>query len=206
MRGEYYDETAKDVVWHSRDELSFLYEVAAGVYDDTRIDGYVFQCGIFGGGSACALAQAVKDVRSNYKPVIAIDSFYKYGHFTAKDLVGDFVYRECRENSHALGLPDNLIFIVGNDVPFITQFWRAPIRMAFVDTVHSYHHTLEEIHAVLPHITQHGWLLFDDYFYKEMRVKEAVDEFFSAYTARQFWVYQFQNKLLTVKFDTPIQQ
>lgn len=203
VRDEHYSD--KNVVYHSHDELSFLYEVAAGVYDDTRIDGYVLQCGIYSGGSACALAQAIKDSRSPYNPVIAIDIFWKHANPTDGQLRNDFIYRESRDNLHAHGLGHNLMFIVGNDVPFITRFWRVPIRMAFIDTVHSYHHTLEEIHAVLPHIARHGWLLFDDYFFKAMRVKEAVNEFFGAYTARQFWAYQFHDKLVALKFDTPIE-
>ena len=200
VRGEHYN-NGKDVVWHSPEELALLYDIAAGAYDELR-NGYVLQCGIFGGASACTLGQAIKETRAKYNPVIAIDIFRKRN--TDADRLTQFVHKESWDNLHAHKLEDHLIYVTGHDVQFITLFWRMPLQMAFIDTSHSYQHTVEEIHAVLPYITNQGWLLFDDYFSTRVQVREAVDGFFCAYTTRAFWAYEIQNKILCIKFDTPI--
>lgn len=198
-RGDKYKEHR--VIWHNLEELQFLYELAAGEYNPPNAEGYVLQCGIFCGGSACVLAKAVKDSKQTYKPVIAID-VYKHGS-TKPELLQEtgFAYQEARVTQHAHDLTNYLYLVIGNDLEFIKNFWKPQIRLAFIDSSHSYNHTVQEIAIIIPYVAANGIVLFHDYFNPTTGVEKAVNEFFTNYNARTFTAYNFRNRILAIKFD-----
>ena len=199
-RGDAYQ--SNRVIWHHREELYLLYDLAAGVYDEETIEGYVFQCGVYCGGSACVLGSAIKDTNQHYKPVFATD-IYKHSDpdpFLQQDVTNAYV--ESRLNQHKHDLTFHLYFGVGDDLFFLRQFWKPPIRLAFVDSSHSYHHTQAEIYALLPFISVGGYLVFHDYFREHegpIGVLRAVNEFFNDYKDRRFEAFNFNDRLLIVK-------
>ena len=188
------------VVWHSEDELCFFHDLAAGIYDERNVRGFILQCGIYTGGSACAFAMGLKDLPVGYNKVIAIDPYHPINGFSSPNNASNMhVVQEAILNREVLGLRRYLTYVIGHDVDFVSHFWRNPIRIALIDTSHMYRHTVEEIYAVLPHIQPGGWLLFHDYYFdKPNGVNFAVDEFFSGFP-RPNQAYEFNTRTLVIR-------
>lgn len=201
VRGNKYDE--KRIIWHNVEELQLLYELGAGRYDFPNVNGYVLQCGVFCGGSACVLAKALKDSRQKYSPMVAIDIYNNPGD-KERQLEMEFAHRETRLNQLVLDLTDFLYIVVGDDAVFVENFWKGPLRLCFIDSSHSYKHTLIEIGVVLPHVATDGYIVFHDYFNQTEGVRKAVDEFFSQYTAREFAAYNFRDRILVMQLGRKI--
>lgn len=199
-RGDAYD--VNKVIWHKMDELRMLYDLASGKYDTPETAGYVFQGGIFCGGSACVMARALKDANHNYKPIVAVDV---YAHGSKRREPNDEARTalvESHINVQKLELSDWLYLVWGTNQIVLSKLLAIPLRMAFLDSSHGYLSTLEETRALIKHMAPHGYIVFHDYWSPDWGVGKAVNETFNAYTDRRFWVYNFRNRFLIVKFDT----
>lgn len=201
-RGAAYNE--ERVIWHSRDELSFLYQLASGMYDSSDMVGHVFQGGAFCGGSACLLGLALKESDHKYKPAIAVD-IWRHGSPDPKFQVEmGWAHAEARLSMLKLELEHHLYFVMGENTVFLDNFMNSPIRLGFLDSSHSYKGTLLETHAILKRIAWRGWLVFHDYFKENLKVSHAVNEIFNAYHDRKWYAYNFRNRFLIIKFDREI--
>ena len=197
-RGNAYEQHR--VIWHIQSELFLLYDLAAGVYDATAVPGYVFQCGIYCGGSACVMGTALKDNPILPRPMIAIDKYTNPLDALRQDISNAFI--ETRLNQHKHNLTKFLYIVVGNDLDYVKHFWHAPIRLVFIDSSHSYQHTLSEIRAFIPHVSDGGYMIFHDYFVdKQDGVQAAVNEFFNSFTRRPFRAFSFEKQLFIIQFD-----
>ena len=191
------------VVQHSANELHALYEIAARTHDTVQIDGHVLQCGLFCGGSAIMMAHALRDDDSNEHPLIAIDSYTK-NYRPLRDLF-DNAYFEMRENVWEFRLHEHITTVLSDTVSFLTHFWNAPLRIAFIDSSHHYEPTLAELSLILPHLTDGGWLILHDYFSEDTPgVNRAVDEVFQTEDVNGFSFYQAdQLAIIHKNVDTP---
>ena len=212
----------RDNVFHTEQEFVFLYDLLTNWYGIEHMpEGAVLQLGIFCGASACILAMANRDCHSSYKSVVAVDPFYKMD-IDDSDALIDCAYMESRENMRRLKLDkQDLTLVVQWDVDFIKDVWQLPTRCVLIDSSHFYEQTLEEIQAILPHISENGIMLFHDYFNKdtpgsEWAVRRAVHDFFNQYSDRCVYLYLDtpntdinsqnipSNGFAIVRFDQPL--
>lgn len=201
-RGNEY--TERRVVWHSRDELSFLYQLASGMYDTRDMAGYVFQGGVFCGGSALALGLGLKESNHKYKPAIAVDIWRHDSPDPKFHIEIGRAYAEARQSLLELGLEHYLYFVMGVNEVVLDKFMNCPIRIGFLDSSHCYEGTLKETRSILKWIAWKGWLVFHDYFEESVDVSKAVNEIFNEYRDRKWWAYNFRDLFLIIKFDMEI--
>ena len=142
---------------HSAEDLRAYYEIARGFHND-RVDGHVVQLGIYRGGSACAIALGLKEADSA-TPLVCVDNF---SYANSPETTDDVMLAQ-KHLIEALGLRSHVVSVWHDSVAFFDKFWDFPIRFAFIDTNHSYEHTIEEIKVLEPHIVSGGWLGFHDY-------------------------------------------
>ena len=202
-RGGAYNEA--HVIRHNMEELYFLYDLARGEYD--TLDGYIFQGGVFCGGSACAMALGLKDAHNTNKPLVAVDVFKAAGANVFPEDKAHWAFVEARQNMIALGLEEQMCLSMCNDVA-VAPLFRPQFRIIMIDSSHSYRHTLAELDAMIPLVTRNGFMVLHDYYETHCGVKQAVDEYFAGFDARRFWIYDFErpvhdtsNRFIVVKFE-----
>ena len=186
----------REIVQHTLSELVALYEIASGWHNKDVLKGYSLQCGVFAGGSACVIADALRSINTSYTPLIAIDN-YTRNYAPMRELFNQ-VYLECRENIWANDFHHYINLVVADDLDYLKHFLNVPLQFAFIDSSHHYEHTLKELAFIFPHLIRDSWLIFDDYFSeKTPGVKRAVDEFleskpntFTAYQAKGLLILQ----------------
>lgn len=204
-RGDAY--TGENIIWHSEEEMRFLYDFVTQCVSNES-EGYILQCGIFCGGSACMLASACRDMKYKWYPVLAIDNFYSSAPLPSKPGIQprliDFAATESRLSLLTHDLMPYLHLVQADDCQFISSFWTKPVQFAFVDSSHLYEHTLQEIQLLVPHISSNGMLLFHDYWNPELGVGTAVNEFFRAYRDRTVYAYSFKQRFVIIKFDSQL--
>lgn len=167
------------VVQHSRKELQTLYEVAARAHDPGLIEGHILQCGIFCGGSALMMAHALRDDKSTDQTMLAIDSYTK--DYRPLRILFDNAYMEYRENLWEFRLHEHITAVQSDTVSYLSEFWKHPIRMAFIDSSHHYEPTKKELELIVPHLVDGGWLLLHDVFNEDTPgVRRAANEVFAA--------------------------
>lgn len=168
------------VVQHTHSELVTLHEIVARKHDHHRIDGAVLQCGILCGGSALVMAHALRDDNSTDEPLVAIDSYVKsYSPMTS---VFDDAYLEYRENLWQFRMEKNITSVMADTVQYLAHHWQQPLRVVFIDSMHHYEHTRNELNLILPHVLPGGWLILHDYFSDEPPadgVSRAANEVFA---------------------------
>ena len=155
------------------EEICVLYELARGLHDDAEIDGYCVDLGTFRGGSAAAMALGVRD-GGQTAPVQTVDPYAE--PCPRKHDPQRYNYAEARETFMRLGVEDYVYqHITRSDMFFTT--WRCLVRVAFIDTSHSYEDTQEEIEEACLGLEFGGWIVFHDYSETYPGVRYAVDEF-----------------------------
>ena len=162
-------------VLHGETELRDLYEVALGLHDTADVTGHVIQCGTYRGGSAAVLAMALKN-RHATLPVITIDNFNYARNNDETSETTDDVFLAHKRLLDTLELQKYINSVWGDDVEFLSKSWNMPIRMAVIDSSHSYEHTWKEINAISPHIVPGGWMVFHDYRPQSMGVPHSIHE------------------------------
>ncbi len=177
------------VVQHSQAELLALHEIAARTHDTVHLDGHVLQCGMFCGGSAFMMGHALRDDASNKHPLVAIDSYTK-DYRPLRQLFDD-AYFEMRENLWEFRLHEHVTAVLSDTVSFLTHFWNAPLRVAFIDASHHYEPTLNELNLIIPHLVDGGWLILHDMFSEDTPgVQRAVNEVFESKDLHEFEFYR----------------
>ena len=157
-------------VLHGRAELEALYEVALGLHDDTGDSGHIIQCGTYRGSSAAVLAMAIKDRRAKV-PVITIDTF-EQEHIPGEE----DVFIAHKKLLETLELTRHIASVWHNDMNFMSNCWNLPIRLAVMDSEHSYEHTWHQIKTISPYIVPGGWMVFHDYKPQSIGVPRAIHE------------------------------
>lgn len=162
-------------VLHGETELRDLYEVALGLHDTTDDFGHVVQCGTYRGGSAAVLAMALKNRRAKAR-VITIDNFtWARNNKEISETVDD-VFLAHKRLLEILELQNYIVSIWHKDLDFLDKLWNMPIKLAVIDSSHSYEHTWKEINAISPHIVPGGWMVFHDYTPRSIGVPRAIHE------------------------------
>ena len=202
-RGDEYNEA--HVIRHNMEELYFLYDLARGEYD--TLDGYIFQAGVFCGGSACAMALGLKEARNANKPLVAVDVFKAAGANVFPEDKAHWAFIEARQNMIALGLEEQMCLGMCSDIA-VAPLFRPHFRIIMIDSSHAYNHTLKELVAMTPLVVKNGFMVLHDYYETHCGVKQAVDEYFDSYDKRQFQIYDFErpvhdtsNRFIVVKFE-----
>lgn len=186
-RGASFD--AAYVVQHSDAELAVLYEIVRGEHDEAPLSGSVVQCGIFCGGSAIAMAHAVRDDESAREPLVAIDSYTK-DYAPLRELFSN-AYHEFRENLWEFRLQDYITAVMADTGVFLEHFWRQPTRVAFIDASHHYEPTRKELSCILPHLVDGGWLALHDYFNEDTPgVAQALNELVHGESIKHYTAYR----------------
>lgn len=197
-RGDAFDSAY--VVQHSDAELMALYEIVQGEHDNAPLSGSVLQCGIFCGGSAITMAQALKD-QNAAAPVVAIDSFTK-DYAPLRELFSN-AYHEFRENLWEFRLQDYVIACIADTGVFLEHLWQQPTRVAFIDSSHHYEPTLKELNCILPHLVDGGWLILHDYFSEQTPgVARALDEVINARGMEHYACYRQDELAILMAIDT----
>ena len=177
-------------IYHDWIELCILYELACGFHDAPDVSGYIVHCGIHRGGSLCVMALGTFNSLTT-TPVIGIDPYdTRRTHNGIEDFSG-VAYRILRENIHVLKLIDFVCPIIFDDVKLF-DFFKVPIRIAFIDSLHEYDHTKREIELLLPNLVDNGWFVFDDYLPEPNGIMDAVNEFIDSNTEFEFNLYCYQ--------------
>ena len=164
---------------HSEFELRALYDVVAGLHDDTLPAGHVVNLGTYRGCNACVMAMALRAIDS-LAPLITIDRFMSYWDDAEEPDRYDRVFLDHKQIIDKMMLEDWIVSIRHDSLGVLTHFWGYPIRVAVVDTEHSYEQASKEIELLHPHIVSKGWLVFHDYRDRYSGVVRAVNEFLNS--------------------------
>lgn len=128
----------------------------------------VLELGVREGNSTLALLEAVREIS---------------GHLWSIDL-------EARDTVKKLivkyGLSDFWTFIQDDDLSYS---WELPIDHLFIDTLHTYKHTLKELHKYEPYVSKGGIISMHD-LTSCIGVSRAAQEYFSRRDVR---IYQYFN-------------
>lgn len=190
------DESIREIK-HTGMELQIVYELAYGYHNEPGLPGYCVNCGVFLGGTACAMAKGVRDSNNPYKPVIGIDPYIAWGK--SGQFFDAATFAELNSNVLALKLQDYLCFVVHPDESYLS-LWSNPIRFALIDTNHGYEQTKTELNLLEPYIVNGGWLFIHDYDPK-YGVFEAVNEWYASYTKRSITPYRSKQGTLLIKWN-----
>ena len=175
----------KDSVWSEPEELYALYELAFGLHNNPSTEGYVIEFGSYRGGSTCVMGKAIRNSRTHYRPLFAVDPY-------PKNSPSDYAYVISRENYHRLDLTYYICPVICNCLEFL-NFWTLPIRFAFLDASHKYELTKQEISAIMPHIVNDGWLVCDDYEEEDWtQVIPALNKFIDTQTEYDLEIFQIK--------------
>lgn len=180
---------------HAPIELAALYELACGLHDTIPMpDGHVINCGTFRGSNACAIASALKHIGFT-TPILTIDPFnYAHTKYYPNDTT-DLVFLHHKQLIEHFGLQNLIASVYHTDLEYLEHFWAKPIRIAVIDTTHSYPQTQQEIQALTAHIPTGGWFISHDFMPENEGVVQALHEFLHS-TRRQYkllntWAYLF---------------
>ena len=157
---------------HTTFELCIFYEMAYGMHSDQE-SGYIYQSGIWQGGSLCAMGLAVKQaIADGYNldfPIIGIDRYrsevrhYNLMVFKRKILEFDL---------------HNYICPILQASHLVLSWNIHPARLILIDTEHTYDYTKKEIENALPLIAESAWMLLHDFGHEKFPgVRRAVEEF-----------------------------
>jgi predicted O-methyltransferase YrrM len=153
------------------DQLIRLYELTASISCKNKV---VVELGTRRGNSTRALLAAVND---------------SGGHLYSVDI------GKCGHALSALGRESNWTFTRGDDLEVIKQ-WNLPIDHLFIDTSHTYEHTLAELREWGGWVKAHGIIsLHDIHYRKTPGVMEAIRKYLSENPSFEFTEYSGSNGL-----------
>lgn len=165
-QGVYYP----DRIGHTYEEMCAFYELAAGYHD--AASGYTMQFGISSGGSAVIMGMALRESRNDYAtPLVAIDPYLSVE--TGYEIESQ---RVAKDNIQRLGLAAFVCPITYTAFEFVDAFWDKPVRLAVIDTIHSYKQTKQETACILPYMVKGGWLVVHGYHPKSIGCVEYINE------------------------------
>jgi O-methyltransferase len=149
----------------------------------TNLIGEFAECGVYRGGTAYLLANAIRSC-SPGKKLHLFDTFEGMpetaGKQTDGHIKGDFGDVNLQEVQHYLSQFDHICYHVGN-IPWTFQNVRAS-KFCFVHIdVDIYRSTFDSLSFFYPRLVQGGVLVIDDYGFLQYRyaAKKAVDDFMS---------------------------
>jgi len=161
------------------DQLIRLYELTVNI---PHRDKVVVELGTRRGNSTRALLAAVND---------------SGGHLYSVDI------GKCWRAVSALHEEPNWTFTRGDDLEVVKQ-WSLPIDHLFIDTSHTYEHTLTELREWGGWVKLHGIIsLHDIHYRKTPGVMEAIQKYLSENLSFQFTEYKGSNGLGVIK-KTPL--
>lgn len=173
-----YFEVAAPKTLVSADRCYVLYTL---LRQALHLDGDVWECGVYKGGTAAMLAAILKDHNST-KHLYLFDTFEGIPETNPnKDLHkrGDFSDTSLEAISNYVGFEKQRVIRKG----FIPDTFRgleaAKISFAHVD-VDIYQSILDCLNFIWPRLTNGGFIIFDDYGFPTCPgARSAVDEFFA---------------------------
>ena len=183
------------------EEYLMLYEIVAGLHDDSYVEGFVVEFGSCEGVSASIIASAIQDHRPNdfYSKLIAVDPYPSFSNFSFIRAFDLYRKMELTEYIHP---------IIARSFSFL-PLWNHPTRVFLIDSSHTYDETKLEIEGVLPLLLKGGWMLFHDYLYfpegvppekDSNRVHLALHEFLDSQTDYKIDVY-YEHTLIALHFE-----
>ena len=180
---------------HCSPELFALYEVVLGLHDGGQTpSGHIVNCGTYRGGNACVMATALRH-SGNDTPLVTIDSFIYASENFAKGETTDRVFLGHKQVIERLGLQPLIVSVFHTDLEYLNHFWNLPIRIAVLDTLHTYEQTQTEIDVLTTHIVPGGWFVSHDYMPEFPGVVRAIHDFLNSTTRRYklfaAWAYLF---------------
>ena len=165
-RGVYYP----DRIGHTYEEMVTFYELAAGGYG--RASGFTVQFGLSSGGSAVIIGMGLRECGKDYAtPLVAIDPYLSVE--TGYEIESQ---RVAKDNIQRLGLSDLVCPITFTAAEFVDTFWDKPVRLAVIDTIHSYEQTKQETDCILPYMIRDSWLVVHGYHPASIGCVEAINE------------------------------
>ena len=106
---------------------------------------------------------------------------------------------EAKRRIREAGLQDGWTFVQANDLELDLTRVPQPVDLLFIDTVHSYTHTVAELKRYAPLVKIDGWIVLHDYI-SFPEVGQAVHEFIEASVAKpSFYPYVHQNGLAILR-------
>lgn len=180
-------------IQHTPEELRMLYEVACGAHDSTKIEGDIVQCGTWKGGTARLMGEAV--MRRNLgETVVTIDNFQGNGEQSRH------IFAVHKEILNELVMSDCVVSVWHDDIHYLSRFPVSRLRMAVLDSQHSYKHVIRQISLVNRLLIFNGWLVVHDF--TEEGPRAAINEYLESvdytYTAFECGAYVF------IKTHSPI--
>lgn len=139
--------------WLSTHEGYFLYTAAK----KEKGNGEVVEIGSWKGKSTICLASGLKD--SKRGKVVAVDPHK--GKFTGGKTSP--TYKEFLQNLKSAGIADYVSPLVVTSEE-AAKNWKKPIRLLFIDGLHDYKHTYQDLFLWTPFIQKNGIVAFHDAF------------------------------------------
>lgn len=180
---------------HAPLEFAALYEVVRGYHDKIQQPpGHVINSGTFRGANACVIATALRDSQISV-PLITLDPF-TYAHRVENESDNtDLVFVHHKQLIERLDLKQYIVSVMYWNVEYLEHFWGQDIRIAVIDTCHSYDQTKNELKTLTQHIPKGGWFISHDFMPQYTGVLRAIHEFLQL-TERQYrllnaWAYLF---------------
>jgi O-methyltransferase len=178
-RGEfrrYYNIAAPKTIV-SRDRCYILYVL---LRQAMQIEGDVWECGVYKGGTAAMMAAILKDSRRS-KRLYLFDTFAGMPETDAgRDLhkKGDFSDTSSEAVTRYIGHEDLCVVRKGFIPETFIGLESAQIAFAHID-VDIYKSIMDCLHFIWPRLTFGGFVVFDDYGFPTCPgARSAVDEFF----------------------------
>lgn len=179
--------------WLNATDARLLYSLAGCLPGE----GAVVEIGSAWGKSTIVLAAAAR--RYGREKVVAIDPhtgdpwYMQQAGITTANTFSEF-----RSNLEAFAVDDWVTPVVATSAEAAHEVLPLPIRLLYIDGLHTYEAVKADIATWTPHVVAGGAVVFDDYFNpaRDVGVKRAVDEMVASgtlggdlLTARNFvWV------------------
>ena len=163
-----------------RTENAAIYELVRGLHDtELPATPYVLEFGSYRGGSAACIGKALKELGEGV--LMSVDPYRRTTGIVRSRIHedGGKNFSSAMRHYESNGLLDHIVPIACRSVDFLS-FWRNPIRFCFIDSLHTYEYTMQEMEAVMPFMMAGGWLCLHDYGRPDFQVTEAVDDFLTA--------------------------
>ena len=159
------------------EELAILYELAREWHDIPKT-GYCFELGTYCGTSAAVMATALKKEDARDIPLFTIDrNLYYTDERLARLEERNNRFYIARRTLSDLDLLKYVCQITYDDLAFL-QFWDMPIRLAFLDSDHTYGAANSQIDLIMKYVMIGGWVVVHDYAEHEFfGVVRALNEF-----------------------------
>lgn len=148
------------------------------IYNTANIDGDIFDCGVFRGGSSLYIKGCIDDLKIN-KKLYLFDTFEGIPEKSEIDIhnIGDIKGSSFDEVVNLFEGLDNVYFLKGIIPKTFKGLEYKKISVAHID-VDNYFSVKSCLDFIYPRVQKGGWIIIDDYNCSSCPgAKKAVDEF-----------------------------